>query len=322
MVLEEQILRYYLKIFSIIIIFFFLFSSSLFFYSLNKNLNIEKNYINIEKGERIETILTNNIYNISKLDLLIFKLYSYTNFYVFKNFIHFGDFYVDKNISLINLYKTISKPSNVLSKITIVEGWSKSSLNNEIIKHFDNYFEISYESIISDTYFFEKNKDFKFLFNKLSNIRKKYFEKYQNNSLLDKFSFTEIMIIGSLIEKEGLDKMDKKKIASVIINRLEKNMKLQIDATVIFALTDGNYNLDRELLISDLQFDHPFNTYKHQGLPPKPISYVGKETLDIIFENHETDFLFYFFNKSLKKHIFSKNYENHKKKLNEYRNLK
>ena len=130
------------------------------------------------------------------------------------------------------------------------------------------------------------------------------------------------MIIGSLIEKEGLDKMDKKKIASVIINRLEKNMKLQIDATVIFALTDGNYNLDRELLISDLQFDHPFNTYKHQGLPPKPISYVGKETLDIIFENHETDFLFYFFNKSLKKHIFSKNYENHKKKLNEYRNLK
>tara|TARA_X000000950_G_scaffold136311_1_gene169494 strand:- start:6973 stop:7935 length:963 start_codon:yes stop_codon:yes gene_type:complete len=320
--LEEQILRYYLKIFSIIIIFFFLFSSSLFFYSLNKNLNIEKNYINIEKGERIETILTNNIYNISKLDLLIFKLYSYTNFYVFKNFIHFGDFYVDKNISLINLYKTISKPSNVLSKITIVEGWSKSSLNNEIIKHFDNYFEISYESIISDTYFFEKNKDFKFLFNKLSNIRKKYFEKYQNNSLLDKFSFTEIMIIGSLIEKEGLDKMDKKKIASVIINRLEKNMKLQIDATVIFALTDGNYNLDRELLISDLQFDHPFNTYKHQGLPPKPISYVGKETLDIIFENHETDFLFYFFNKSLKKHIFSKNYENHKKKLNEYRNLK
>ena len=320
--MEEQILRYYLKIFSIIIIFFFLFSSSLFFYSLNKNLNIEKNYINIEKGERIETILTDNIYNISKLDLLIFKLYSYTNFYIFKNFIHFGDFYIDKNISLINLYKTISKPSNVLSKITIVEGWSKSSLNNEIIKYFDNYFEISYESIIADTYFFEKNKDFKFLFNKLSNIRNKYFEKYQNNILLDKFSFSEIMIIGSLIEKEGLDKMDKKKIASVIINRLEKNMKLQIDATVIFALTDGNYNLNRELLISDLQFDHPFNTYKRQGLPPKPISYVGKETLDIIFENHETDFLFYFFNKSLKKHIFSKNYENHKKKLNEYRNLK
>ena len=55
------------------------------------------------------------------------------------------------------------------------------------------------------------------------------------------------------------------------------------------------------------------------GLPPKPISYVGKETLDIIFENYKTDFLFYFFNNSLKRHIFSKTYIEHKKKLNEYK---
>ena len=127
------------------------------------------------------------------------------------------------------------------------------------------------------------------------------------------------MIIGSLIEKEGLDKMDKKKIASVIINRLEKNMKLQIDATVIFALTDGNYNLNRELLISDLQFDHPFNTYIYKGLPPEPISYVGKNTLDILFENNKNDFLFYFFNYSLNKHIFSKSFKEHKERLYEYR---
>ena len=53
-------------------------------------------------------------------------------------------------------------------------------------------------------------------------------------------------------------------------------MKLQIDATVLFAITDGNYNLDRKLLISDLKIDHPYNTYLHKGLPPKPISYVGK----------------------------------------------
>ena len=66
--------------------------------------------------------------------------------------------------------------------------------------------------------------------------------------------------------------------------------------------------------------DDPFNTYLYKGLPPKPISYVGKKTLDIIFENYKTDFLFYFFDNSLNKHIFSKNYADHKKKLNEYRN--
>ena len=127
------------------------------------------------------------------------------------------------------------------------------------------------------------------------------------------------MVIGSLLEKEGLDANDKRKISSVIFNRLNKKMKLQIDATVLYAITNGEYNLDRNLLLSDLKIIHPYNTYINKGLPPKPISYVGRKTLDIIFENHKSDFLFYFFNKSLNKHIFSKSYENHKSKLNEYR---
>ena len=47
-----------------------------------------------------------------------------------------------------------------------------------------------------------------------------------------------------------------KKISSVIFNRLQKNMKLQIDATVLFAITDGKYNLGRKLLLSDLKYSH------------------------------------------------------------------
>ena len=99
-------------------------------------------------------------------------------------------------------------------------------------------------------------------------------------------------------------------------------MKLQIDATVLFAITNGTYNLDRKLLLSDLKKDHLHNTYLYKGLPPSPISYVGKKTLDVIFQNHSTDFLFYFFDNSLKKHIFSKTFKEHKKKLYEYRNNK
>ena len=83
----------------------------------------------------------------------------------------------------------------------------------------------------------------------------------------------------------------KKKISFRILNRLKKNMRLQIDATV-YALTNGNYNLQK-LLISDLKFNHAYNTYTFSGLPPGPISYVGKNTLHILF-NYKTDFLFYF----------------------------
>ena len=76
------------------------------------------------------------------------------------------------------------------------------------------------------------------------------------------------------------------------------------------------------MLLSDLKFDDPFNTYLNKGLPPKPISYVGKKTIDIIFDDYKSDFLFYFFNKSLNRHIFSTTFADHKKKLNEYRNSK
>ena len=113
-----------------------------------------------------------------------------------------------------------------------------------------------------------------------------------------------------------------KKIYSVINNRLTINMKLQIDATVLYAVTNGKYNLNRNLNYSDLKIDHPYNTYKIYGLPPKPISYVGTKTLDLIFENYKSEFLFYFFDNTLKEHIFSKNFNEHKKKLNEFRNKK
>ena len=72
----------------------------------------------------------------------------------------------------------------------------------------------------------------------------------------------------------------KKKISSVIFNRLKKNMKLQIDATVLFALTNGEYDLDRNLTLRDLKINHPYNTYFIRGLPPKPIAYVGTKTID------------------------------------------
>ena len=136
------------------------------------------------------------------------------------------------------------------------------------------------------------------------------------------FRDKDLLIIGSLIEKEGLDITDKRKISSVIQNRLNKNMKLQIDATVLYAVTNGNYDLDRALTYEDLKIEHDYNTYKIIGLPPKPISYVGTKTIDIINEGYKSDFLFYFYNKSLNKHIFSKNYEDHKTRLYEYRKQK
>ena len=140
--------------------------------------------------------------------------------------------------------------------------------------------------------------------------------------LLKKYSFDEILIIGSLLEKEGIDYQDKRKIYSVIMNRLKLNMKLQIDATVIFSLTGGKKILDRKLTFADLKIESPYNTYKNYGLPPGPISYVGHKTIELIFEDYKTDYLFYFYNSFENKHIFTLDYKDHLKRLNEYRSKK
>jgi len=317
--LEEQILRYYLKAFNLIFIIFIFLFFFYFVYLFNKNIEIKQNPISINKGDSIDEVLKNNIFDVSILEITFVKIYLKINNFINKSIFHYGDFDIQSDSSLLDFLNIISKPSNVLFKITIVEGWSQNQLNLELSKYFTDYHTIPYQDIIADTYYLQKNSDFDFFLSKLLDFKINYFKKNKNNKLNDKFNINELMIMGSLLEKEGLDEEDKKQISSVIFNRLDKKMKLQIDATVLFAITNGKYDLNRKLLLNDLKINHPFNTYIYNGLPPEPISYVGKNTLDILYENNKNDFLFYFFNYSLNKHIFSKSFKEHKEKLNEYR---
>ena len=243
MVLGGQILHYYLKVFSLIIVTFLIITFLYAFYVLNRNLDISDKLITIKKGERIESFLNQNINDLLRLELLILKIYYKTSNVLLDKFIHFGEFYIEQDISALKLLEIISNPSNVINRITIVEGWTNKQLNFELSKFFKKTKDIAYEDIIADTYFLEKNSDFKNFNKNLITIKSKYMNNFKDNIVYKKFTENEIMTIGSLLEKEGLDIEDKKKISSVIYNRLNKKMKLQIDATVIYALTNGEYNM-------------------------------------------------------------------------------
>jgi len=317
--LGEQILLYYLKVFKTVLIILLISNSFYFIHILNQSVELKDNEFVIARGDKLDFILKKNIPNLSDINIFYINIYYQINKLFFKKFIHFGNFYIEKNTSFIDLFKIINKPSNIKNKLTIIEGWSQFQINQLLSKHFNEVENVFYEDIIADTYYYQKDENFQNFINNLKNIKDNYFEKYKNNEIYKYYSIDEIMIIGSLIEKEGLGLNDKRKISSVIFNRLNRGMKLQIDATVVFALTNGNYDLKRKLLLNDLKINHPYNTYLLKGLPPKPISFVGKKTIDIIFENYKSDFLFYFYDKSLKRHLFSTNYNDHIKKLNEYR---
>lgn len=127
------------------------------------------------------------------------------------------------------------------------------------------------------------------------------------------FTFHEIITLASLIEKEtGLGK-ERKLISSVFHNRLAKNMRLQTDPTVIYAMV----NFDGNIRKKDLSIDSPYNTYKHFGLPPGPIASPGLESIQAALDPEESDFL-YFVSRKDGSHQFSTNYKDHIRAVQKY----
>ena len=102
-------------------------------------------------------------------------------------------------------------------------------------------------------------------------------------------SVHELVTLASLVERESKAATDRDKIASVIYNRLGIGMKLQIDATVLYALGEWK---DR-VLYSDLEVDSPYNTYRYEGLPAGPIASSGKASLEAAMNPASTDYIYY-----------------------------
>ncbi|QFG26457.1 endolytic transglycosylase MltG [Actinomadura sp. WMMB 499] len=99
----------------------------------------------------------------------------------------------------------------------------------------------------------------------------------------------KVITLASLIQAEGGQPSDLPKISRVIYNRIEKGMKLQFDTTVVYALNRRGLTVtEKETLI-----DHPYNTYKHSGLTPGPISNPGEDAIDAALNPEEGEWLYF-----------------------------
>jgi UPF0755 protein len=117
----------------------------------------------------------------------------------------------------------------------------------------------------------------------------------------------EALVIGSLIEWEAGTEDDRRIISSVIHNRLNEPMRLQIDATVIYSL---GYNPGR-VLAEHLKIESPYNTYLIDGLPPTPIGTVSLRSLEAAVNPVESGFFFYVLGNEDGSHVFAVTYEEH-----------
>lgn len=125
----------------------------------------------------------------------------------------------------------------------------------------------------------------------------------------------EIVTIASMIEREARVEEERPIIAGVIYNRLKENMRLQIDPTVLYPLTNGLYNAKR-VLYKDLEIDSPYNTYRNHGLPLGPICSPGLSAIEGALNPAEHEYLFYHTDGSPEgRHIFTKTFEEHKETM-------
>ena len=122
----------------------------------------------------------------------------------------------------------------------------------------------------------------------------------------------QIVTIASLIERETSSKAEMPQIAGVMINRLNKPMRLQIDATVQYARIMQDKDHKERLYFKDLKIDSPFNTYRNDGLPPTPICNPGQDALRAAARPAQTGALFYVYSPKLKHHLFSKDFDGHR----------
>ena len=119
------------------------------------------------------------------------------------------------------------------------------------------------------------------------------------------WSIYDGIILASLIESEVRIDEERPIVSSVIHNRLEIGMKLDIDATILYALDT------RDVAEFDREFESPYNTYIVNGLPPGPISAPGRASLAAAAAPDETNFLFYVLSTLEGHHAFAETIEEH-----------
>lgn len=126
----------------------------------------------------------------------------------------------------------------------------------------------------------------------------------------------EIVILASLVEAETTLEEERPLVAAVFLNRLERQMLLQCDPTLLYALRLAG-RTDRNIRRSDFDHDSPYNTYRYPGLPPGPIANPGEASLDAALFPADTDYL-YFVGRNDGSHAFARTLREHNRNVNRF----
>lgn len=229
-----------------------------------------------------------------------------------------GEYDFPSPISPLGVYARLREGEQRLTRLTIVEGWTRWDIANAMYKVPELRLSdpaaalplMNNVSLISDLdpkatnlegYLFPDTYDFppdtkpaEVIAIMVKRFRKEWKPDAAERARGMNLSPREVVTAASLIETEAKLSEDRPLIASVIYNRLQKQMTLAVDSTVIYASKlEGKWRNDGKVYKSDVERRSPYNTRLHSGLPPGPIASPGRSSLEAALSPAQTDYLFY-----------------------------
>lgn len=293
----------------------------------------------LEEGEVIRDGMVFNFYT---------KFKNLTNFQA-------GYYQFSPNMTLDQISKELqqggsAEPLDDASKLTVPEGYDVDKIASLVAKKTDfkkedfikvmkddKFFEqlkTQYPDLLTDagnakdvryrlegylfpaTYNVHKNRSLEDLVTQMVDTTNQILTPYYSQIKEKGLNVQEVMTLASLVEKEGITQSDRKKIAQVFFNRIEAQMPLQSDISILYALGEHK----EVVTIKDTEVDSPYNLYTNTGYGPGPFDNPSQEAILSVLDPTENDYIYFVADISTGKVYYAKTYEEHMELVEKYVN--
>jgi len=245
-----------------------------------------------------------------------------------------GEYRLDPGMSVAGLLDLMVAGRTVQHPVTLIEGWRMSQVlsslwqndvvtntleglsGEEIVERLDMPFPALEGAVYPDTYLVTRGTSDEAILRRASaRLQQILDEEWQRRDVaLPYESPYDALIMASIIEKESGHQAEKPRVAGVFVRRLHSGMRLQSDPTVIYGMGDEYTGVIRRV---DLDTTTPWNTYRVNGLPPTPISIVGRDAIAAALQPADEPY-YYFVSRGDGSHHFSETLEQHNAAVRRY----
>lgn len=253
-----------------------------------------------------------------------------------------GEYLIRPNDSMASVMQCLAHGRTYQRAWVLLPGWSVAQIKHALAQAPSLHATIQHDSaatlaqrlgvrgglegqLLPETYFYSKGDD------DLSVLRRAHAQMHtalrdawaQRAPQLPYKHPRQALIVASMIEKETACAAEMPRIAGVMLYRWQRGMKLQVDPTVLYAISHGwpeqfMQSTRSKLTHNDLSHPSPYNTYRHRGLPPTPIATPGPLALHAALHPEYTGDLYYVATDT-GCHVFSKRLRAHRAATRQYR---